>query len=747
MNQVRNPFKTWKRSFIDSLDTIKQQYFGDNPKVLGFDTETTGLHIKRDKPFLIQMGWLIPGKKDGKVFMFYPTTDNMKILFQMFKRSRYVVAHNLKFDLHMLTNLGYGQEVEHQGIQWVDNLAVARLALEAIPAREGGDSLQLKKLAVKYVHQSAADGEDKIKQNLKKLRDERIKYLTAALKQFDHPTAKDYKPIRKDTGKQTTGPYAKAHPENVRWAWVKRKWNKSLVEDFLKDITNEMSDLPEDVRDVYQTWKEEYPEPTYEHIDRELMFEYGADDIISMLEIFRKFGKIVRRRNQFDILQLEMDCILPSYRMERVGLKADMDYLETSRKHVKETIRSLRKRLYDIGGQIINISGNSNDIQTLYKKKWGIELDRTNKPVLKKLVKEYTDERGEVADLVSKLRRLEKWYSTYITRIQENASYDGFVYTQLNLSGAVSGRMASDFQQFPKDPLIHNGIEIYHPRKAFTVPGGAYDSIVYIDYDQIELVTQAHYTLLVSGGDPNLCRAYMPFNCTHFLTGELYNFKDPSERARWDEKQPDGQSAWLDEDGNAWVKTDVHAETTHNAFPDIPLGTEEFKKWRSKGKIFNFLSNYGGGKKAAVETLDLKEHEADALVRGYNESFPHVKIYQKTIVQAYGQKGYVKNLYGRRYYIEDGSRAYKLGNYVIQGTCADALKKAIITLDQYLSTKKSQMIIPIHDEIQFAIHKDEQYIVEDLKKIMQDTFDWSLVPVTAGVEITRSDWSSKKEAA
>lgn len=747
MIQIRNPFKTWKRSFVETLDDVTPLFLKESPKVLGFDTETTGLHIKKDKPFLIQMGWLIPGKKDGRVFVFYPTKVNMLILFDMFKRSRFVVAHNLKFDLHMLTNLGYGEQIERFGIKWVDNLAVSRLALESIPAREGGDSLQLKKLAVKYVHQDAAEGEDRIKQNLKELRDVRIKYLTAALKQFDHPTMKDYKPIRKDTGKQTTGPYAKAHPENVRWSWVNRKWNKGLVEDFLKDITNDLSDLPEDVRDVYETWLEEYPEPTYEHIDRELMIEYGADDIISMLELFKKFGKIVKRRKQSDVLKLEMDCVLPSYRMERVGLKADTDYLETSRKHVKETIRNLRRRLYDIADRIINISGNSTDIQTLYKEKWGIELERTNKPVLKRLVKEYKDERGEVADLVSKLRRFEKWYSTYITRIQENASYDGFVYTQLNLSGAVSGRMASDFQQFPKDPLTHDGVEIYHPRKAFTVPGGAFSSITYIDYDQIELVTQAHYTLIVSGGDPNLCRAYMPFNCKHYLTGETYNFKDPLERSRWDEKQPNGHSAWLDEQRNPWVKTDVHAETTHRAFPDIPLGTEEFKKWRSKGKIFNFLSNYGGGKKAAVETLDLKEQEADALVRGYNESFPHVKIYQKKIVEAYSQKGYVQNLYGRRYYIEDGSRAYKLGNYVIQGTCADALKKAIITLDQYLTDKKSQMIIPIHDEIQFAIHKDESYIVDDLKKIMQETFDWSLVPVTAGIEVTTTDWASKKEVA
>jgi DNA polymerase-1 len=131
-----------------------------------------------------------------------------------------------------------------------------------------------------------------------------------------------------------------------------------------------------------------------------------------------------------------------------------------------------------------------------------------------------------LAELIKELRSLEKWYSTYILPTIKNAQYDGNVYTQINSSGAVSGRMSSNFQQFPKNPLkTLDGQELFHPRKAFTVKGGHYESIVYIDYDQIELVTQAHYTLLVSGGDINLCRAYMPFRCFHYLEKMIYDYR------------------------------------------------------------------------------------------------------------------------------------------------------------------------------------------------------------------------------
>ncbi len=288
------------------------------------------------------------------------------------------------------------------------------------------------------------------------------------------------------------------------------------------------------------------------------------------------------------------------------------------------------------------------------------------------------------------------------------------------------------------------------------------------------MVTQAHYTLLVSGGDPNLCRAYLPFNCRHYQTGNIYSYHDSAERIRYSEKQPNGESAWVDEHGVPWSKTDVHAETTHNAlmqlgyvchekyrkyelphgavgspaFPRLVEG-EGFKDVRGKGKMFNFMANYGGGKGAAMKSLDLDDTAADALVKGYAESFPHVKIYQDAIVRAHMLKGYVRNLYGRRYYLSEPRKAYKLANYNVQGTCADALKQAIIDLDSYIleNKLKSKIVMPIHDEVIFDIYAGEEQVKQKFMEIMQQAFSWCLVPVTAGVEVTYTDWASKKEIA
>jgi hypothetical protein len=365
------------------------------------------------------------------------------------------VAHNIKYDLNMLSNIGYAAEVQAM-TNLVENMAAARLSLEAIPEREGGDSLKLKELGKKYVHPEATKSESIIKDELHRLNAERIKVLSSALKQF---------PI-----------------EGELTAKGKQKyWGKGAIEKFLKDPTNDVEDLPDGVKDVWLDWQEEYPEPTYEDVDRDLMIKYGGEDIITMLEFFQKAMKFIIKRKQLPILELESKCILPMYRMERVGLKVDMDYLEQSRTKVKSYITKLRNEMYELVGEKVTVNQHEK-IKDIFREKWSIHLDSDDAKAMKEIMSAHDGQPKRLAELIKSLRSYEKWYSTYILRIQKNAAYDGRLYTQLNSAGAVSGRMSCDVQQFPKGALkTLEGEELFHPRKAFTIKGGTYESIAYID--------------------------------------------------------------------------------------------------------------------------------------------------------------------------------------------------------------------------------------------------------------------------
>lgn len=274
--------------------------------------------------------------------------------------------------------------------------------------------------------------------------------------------------------------------------------------------------------------------------------------------------------------------------------------------------------------------------------------------------------------------------------------------------------------------------------------------IVTVKYDQIELVIQSHYCVKMGVQGVNLPRAYMPYKCTHYLTGEEYDFKDPVQRARSLEKQAgnDELSAWLMEDGTPWVKTDMHTLTASKAYPEIPIDSETFKEdYRPKGKTTNFALNYGGKEGALMKPLDIEFEEAAALVSAYEESYPEVIDYQNAIIEAHANKGFLVNHYGRRYYLEDNRLAYTLANAVVQGSCADALKEAIIEIDEYLQVNKllSYMVMPIHDEQAFRVHRSEMAIIPVLLELMERAFSWSLVPATAGVEISEDYWSNKKD--
>ncbi|HLO12786.1 MAG TPA: DNA polymerase [Pseudoneobacillus sp.] len=706
-------FTKWQKQHIETHEDLlkmKELFEQDKPIISGGDTETTGLHIMKDKAFLIVFGWIAKGVEGGRVFTFYPTQKNMTLFFKLAKKTQYFFWWNTKYDLHMMTNIGYRYDYPNLA----EGMALARLTLESKPARDGGDSLKLKAIGNKYVDQNSDKEQEKVQLDKERLEKERIKILAIALKQFpmDGETTA--------TGRQ-------------------KFWGKGAIERFLKDPTNDLEDLPSDVRETWLDWQSEYPEITYADIDRQLMIKYAAHDVIIMLEFVKKSWKVMLHKKQLEVFQAENRNILPLYRMERVGMKVDREYLEQSRLRVKAYIQKLRTEMYNLIGDRVN-SGQHDEIKRIFKTKWNITLDSADKPALKSVTKNFTGDPKRYAQLIGNLRTLEKWYSTYIVRVLKIAELDGRAYTQIHQVSAVSGRVGSDFQQFPKKPLKdENGEILFHPRKCFIVTGNGYSKIYYLDYSQIELRVQANYTLKVSGGDLNLCRAYMPFKCKHDLTGEMFDPYNKQHLKDWD------SGHWLDEEGQPWTATDVHGATTQNAFPNLEVGSDEFKVMRSKGKMVNFLKNYGGSIAAILSQLDDIDFEtAKRLDEGYYNAFPDVKIYQQTVIEQHARKGFVANEYGMRYYISDHRDSYKLCNYLVQGTAAMMLKQKICEADALLLDHKSRFQMNIHDEMSFEIWDGEEFLIPKLKAIMEE-FEWVNVPIVADLEVTTTTWADKYE--
>ena len=669
--------------------------------MFAFDTETdtkidmtkrdaSNIDIMHDKPFLLQFGY------EDKIYVFdFRKYDGMKEdalrCFDAYcKISSLALAHNIKFDINMLTNIGYSWETANP----CDTMSIARLALESKSEREGGFGMALKPLAGRLLGSEYASAGREIDVALKYIWENKLKELATLLK-----------------------PYG-----------ISRR----QINDTLKDVTGTLDTYSEAVQKIWYDWNIK-ARVSYADVEPSLMQKYGAVDVILVLELTKQLLPIVKDKDQMNVLKREMALIMPLVRMERTGYTVDKDYLIKCKQALIFEVNTIKEMNYRICGE--RISPNQHlAIKDMLLRKFKYDLESTDKNRMHILIQTDTtmpEKVKEYLDNVIYLRTLEKWISTYINPMlyKLNTTGDTKVYTMYNPNGAVSGRFTSNFQQFPKNAICSKlgDFELFHPRKMFVVDKD-YPELAYIDYSQIELRLQAEYTHYVTGGygDINMLRAYMPFRCT---------------------KNDDG--VWVQDDDNTeWKGVDLHTQSTTMAFPDVDVNSPEFKKLRYIGKRVNFALIYGASLRKVQEAVADADPEIVAkLYNGFHARFRDVATYGKWVSrQWFNNNGFATNLLGRRYYIEDSKDVYKLNNYLIQGSAADMIKLVIIRIDKMLRDGgyKSRLQGCIHDELCVCVAEGEHDVLYKIKHLMENTVR-TFVPIVAEIEVTTTTWADKHE--
>lgn len=716
-----------KEQALDCFKLFKET----QPKIGAFDTETTGLHIIADKPFLFQFGWLDPNGVDGHTFLVdlqkqhdlsRSVLQNWNVFAQSLEK---YIAHNTTFDMHMLQNIEYPYTYENL----YDFMHYIRYAHDQLSERQGGPPLGLKPYASRYIAQEARLHETLIRKD----QAAQAKMYNTKLKNKLAP----FKPPAESKCKSYTIGY--------------------LGELFKDCIAKPIDVLPQDAYEAWLDWYRNLPlwlqkkEPRwiqsediqYDKVNRELIYSYAHKDIVYVLEGYELCAPVVKARGNEWTVDLEHKLIVPLFEMERVGFGVDKMYLAECQTKVRDYIIQQREALANVTGRYFSISQHQVTLEVLNE--MGAELTSTQDNVLNRkhsdLVR--TNELPalqEALQLIRELRTLEKWYSTYILRFRRELNKHDMLFTTINSVGTVSGRVTSSFQQFPKEAILDkNGNELFHPRKIVTVPDG-YKGMCYLDYSQIELRFQALYTILVGRPDVNLCRAYMPFRCVN-ARGELFDHENIEHIKDW-------QGEWyLYEDlQTRWTPTDVHGATATLAF-DLHLGDEGWKHARSQAKTVNFAKNYGAQYGKIKEMFpEYSEEKCRQIDEAYYRAFPGVKAYHDYCYERAQEFAYTANLFGVRYYNISG---HKLINMLVQGSAAFYLKLKIRELYDYSKEHdiKSPWQMQIHDELSWAHHPDEDMsIFFKFKEIMEDWPD-TIVPIVAEMEYTTTNWAEKKEVS
>jgi len=715
-------------SQVDQAERIIQNA---GPEVGGFDTETTGLNIKYDRPFVFVCGFLSTDGKSGTTFavdlqktpaiaakfipMWYRYAANFKKYF----------AHNVKFDLHMMKNAGFEYNVNNVS----DTMFYIRHGMDHIPERFGGPSLKLKVFASQYISRSALQYEKNLKKDLAKIAKFYNLKLMTRLKPYGAPPAK----------------------------YSAKSYTMSVIEDMFKDCTFEIEDLPEDIRQEYSDWFTldlplflqkcvhglvETDDIPYTQADRNILIQYAHWDVIFMLETFDKLAPIVKNRDTINAIEIEERLIYPFLRMEATGFKIDVEYLEECRIKIRQYIRKQRQELFNLAGREFKV-GQHALIKDMLNSDFDLNTESVGDEELQLLknnliIAHEKPDAVKFITLLQELKTLEKWYGVYILRFQNQLHGSNYIYTQINQVGAVSGRVSSDFQQFPRDGIKDiNGEILFLPRKIVLAEGNGFDRHYCIDYSQIELRIQAIYTILVGSPDLNLCRAYMPYQCINSV-GVEFDYKNPLHVLHWND-------TWFLKEAptERWVPTDVHAATTK-----IALGIDEkdpmFNKQRSTvGKRVNFAKNYGAGWGRMRQMFPEKTPEEITQINdSYYTAFPGVKNYHDYCYGRAEQFSNTQNLFGIMYYNTTG---HKLINLLIQGSAAFLLKLKIIAIDEYIQTHKlkTRLQMQIHDELMIMCANGEDLHMRQIQSIMEKWED-TYVPIVAEAKVFDTNWADKK---
>jgi DNA polymerase-1 len=352
--------------------------------------------------------------------------------------------------------------------------------------------------------------------------------------------------------------------------------------------------------------------------------------------------------------------------MERKGVLIDRAMLHTQSGQLLVRMREIEQLSHHEAGTVFNLESPKQLQQILFEKlqlpvlrKTPSGTASTAEDVLEELAANFA-----LPKLILEYRGLAKLRSTYTERLPEqiNAATNR-VHTSYHQAVAATGRLSST------DPNLQN-IPIRSPegrriRQAFIAAPGY--CLLAADYSQIELRIMAHLS-----GDEGLLRAFA-------------------------------------ED------RDIHQATAAEVF-GVPLEQVSSDQRRS-AKAINFGLIYGMSAFGLARQLGVARGAAQSYVDLYFARYPGVRRYMDATREQARRDGFVETVFGRRLFLpEIRSRNRGLQQYAersainapMQGTAADIIKRAMITVDQWCQEPQvpARLIMQVHDELVLEVRED-----------------------------------------
>jgi DNA polymerase-1 len=191
-------------------------------------------------------------------------------------------------------------------------------------------------------------------------------------------------------------------------------------------------------------------------------------------------------------------------------------------------------------------------------------------------------------------------------------------------------------------------------------------------------------------------------------------------------------------------RIDIHKATAAKVF-HVELEAVT-KDQRSAAKAVNFGIIYGQSAFGLSQNLGISRTEAKGIIDAYFAQYSTIKTYMDSAVNNARELGYVETIMQRRRYLPDinsanavvrGFAERNAVNAPIQGSAADIVKLAMVAVDKAMveANVKSKMIMQVHDELVFEVHKDEIDLMKDLVKNAMESAGNLVVPMEVEMQV------------
>jgi DNA polymerase I-like protein with 3'-5' exonuclease and polymerase domains len=442
---------------------------------------------------------------------------------------------------------------------------------------------------------------------------------------------------------------------------------------------------------------------------KEKMIQYNKQDCIATYNLFMEQEPIIKR-DHAKAYQVECDLYPLLIDMKRLGIRVDIPALNKLTQHIVDELDTAETQLYNTYGITRDIIASPKQLSTAMT-----ELGIVSTVHTPTGAPSWTADALELIDhpvipMIQAVKNNAALLNKYLKGSLLDSIIDGRIHCTFSPNkrddgGTITGRFASshpNLQQVPARETKHGQKSYGQEMRSLFLPEegmwlGAFD------YSAMEAVMLAHYA--------------------------------KGSKAEWFKQQM------------------IEGKDFHKIVMEM-TGISD----RDVIKRMNFGFIYGMGinklvsinrtlfDKLAYEAGMLVNEYAEALYRTYHQKFPVIKDTMRWVEITTKQCGYIQSI-GKRVHhkpkayfmngkMNDG--IYKMTNYLIQGSCSDLLKLALVKAYKAGVFRELKLHLTVHDENVVSIPKTNRGIDAALylKEYMETAYSERMtVPMRVAVEV------------